>query len=33
MCSRTNSSVLPGALHHQRCPAALLRAGGGGGPS
>jgi hypothetical protein len=33
MCWRTNSSVLPGALHHQRRPAALLRARGGGGPS
>jgi hypothetical protein len=33
MCSRTNSSVLPGALHQRRRPAALLRAGGGGGPS
>jgi hypothetical protein len=33
MCSRTNSSILPGALHQRRRPAALLRAGGGGGPS
>jgi hypothetical protein len=33
MCWRTNSSVLPGALHHRRRSAALLRAGGGGGPS
>jgi hypothetical protein len=33
MCSRTNSSVLPGALHQRRHPAALFRAGGGGGPS
>jgi hypothetical protein len=33
MCSRTNSSVLPGALHQRRRLAALLRAGGGGGPS
>jgi hypothetical protein len=33
MCSRTNSSVLPGALHQRRRPAALLRAGGRGGPS
>jgi hypothetical protein len=33
MCSRTNSSVRPGALHQRRRPTALLRAGGGGGPS
>jgi hypothetical protein len=33
MWSRTNSSVQPGTLHQWRRPAALLRAGGGGGPS
>jgi hypothetical protein len=33
MCSRTNSSILPSALHQRRRPAALLRVGGGGGPS
>jgi hypothetical protein len=33
MCSRTLWSVLFGALHQHRRPAALLREGGGGGPS
>jgi hypothetical protein len=33
ICSRTNSSVRPGALHQRRRAAALLRVGGGGGPS
>jgi hypothetical protein len=33
MCSRTNLSVRPGALHQRRRPTALLHAGGGGGPS
>jgi hypothetical protein len=33
MCSRTNSSMRPGALHQRWRPVALLRAGGGGGPS
>jgi hypothetical protein len=33
MCARTVSRVRSGALHHWRRPAALLRAGGGGGPS
>jgi hypothetical protein len=33
MCVRTASRVRPGALHQRQRPAALLRAGGGGGPS
>jgi hypothetical protein len=33
MCARTALRVRPGALHQRRWPAALLRAGGGGGPS
>jgi hypothetical protein len=33
MCSRTASRVRPRALHQRQRPAALLRAGGGGGPS
>jgi hypothetical protein len=33
MCSRTASRVRPRALHQRRRPAALLHAGGGGGPS
>jgi hypothetical protein len=32
MCARTASRVRPGALHQRWRPAALLRAGGGGGP-
>jgi hypothetical protein len=33
MCARTAPRVRPRALHQRRWPAALLRAGGGGGPS
>jgi hypothetical protein len=33
MCARTALRVRSGALHQRRWPAALLRAGGGGGPS
>jgi hypothetical protein len=33
MCARTASRVRPGALHQRQRLAALLRAGGGGGPS
>jgi hypothetical protein len=33
MCARTASRVRPGALHQRPRPAALLHAGGGGGPS
>jgi hypothetical protein len=32
-CARTASRVRPGALHQRRRLAALLHAGGGGGPS
>jgi hypothetical protein len=33
MCARTASRVRSGALHQRRRPVALLRIGGGGGPS